>query len=80
MEAFKQTQKRYVTRALTLSIMVGLLFILVGQKAVGKGLMLGTIFGVLNFILMGQSIAWKLGRSKSKTISLATKRQTVTES
>ena len=71
MEAVKQVQKKYATRALTLSIIVGLLFILMGQKSIGKGLVLGTVFSVLNFILMGQSIKWKLGHSKAKTLSIA---------
>ena len=69
MEALKQTQKKYATRALTLAILTGLFFILMGQKSIGKGLVLGTLFSVLNFILMGQSISWKLGRSKAKTLS-----------
>jgi hypothetical protein len=42
-----------------------------GHKPVGKGLILGAIFSVLNFILMGNSITLKLGRSKAKTISLS---------
>ena len=70
MEVLRQTQKKYATRALILAIITGLLFILMGQKSMGKGLVLGTIFSVLNFILMGQSIALKLGRSKAKTFSI----------
>jgi hypothetical protein len=71
MEALKQAQKKYTTLALTLSIAVGLLFILMGHKPVGKGLILGAIFSVLNFILMGQSITLKIGRSKAKTFSIS---------
>ena len=71
METVKQVQKKYTTLALTLSITVGLLFILMGHKPVGKGLILGTIFSVLNFILMGKSIAMSFGRSKAKTLSFS---------
>jgi hypothetical protein len=71
MEAVKQVQKKYTSIALTLSIAVGLFFILMGHKPAGKGLMLGTIFSVLNFILMGKSIALNFGRSKAKTFSLS---------
>jgi hypothetical protein len=67
----KQVQKKYTSLALTLSIAAGLLFILMGHKPVGKGLMLGTIFSVLNFILMGKSIALNFGRSKAKTFLLS---------
>jgi hypothetical protein len=71
MESLKQVQKKYSSRVLTISIGVALLFILMGHKPVGKGLILGAIFSVLNFILMGNSITLKLGRSKAKTISLS---------
>ena len=71
MESLKQVQKKYSSLALTFSIGVALLFIMMGHKPVGKGLILGAIFSVLNFILMGNSITLKLGRSKAKTISLS---------
>jgi hypothetical protein len=71
MEAVKQIQKKYTSLALTLSIGAGLLFILIGHKPVGKGLILGTIFSVLNFILMGKSIMLNFGRSKAKTVSFS---------
>ena len=71
MGAVKQVQKKYSSIALTLSITVGLLFILMGHKPVGKGLMLGTVFSVLNFILMGKTITLKLGKSKRKIFSIS---------
>ena len=71
MRTIKQVQKKYTSIALTLSITVGLLFILMGHKPVGKGLMLGTIFSVLNFILMGKTITLKLGKSKRKIFSIS---------
>jgi hypothetical protein len=71
MEAVRQTQKKYTSLALTFSIGVALLFILMGYKPVGKGLILGAIFSVLNFILMGKSIAMSFGRTKAKTFSLS---------
>jgi hypothetical protein len=71
MEAVRQTQKRYATTALTLAIIVGLFFILMDQKPIGKGLVLGTIFSVINFILIGQSIPLRLGRSRGKTFFIS---------
>ncbi len=71
MEAVKQVQKKYSSVALTFSIGVALIFILMGHKPLGKGLILGAIFSVLNFILMGKSIALNFGRSKSKTFSIS---------
>ena len=71
METVKQVQKKYTSLALTLSIGVALLFILMGHKPLGKGLILGAIFSVLNFILMGKSIVLNFGRSKAKTFSIS---------
>ena len=71
METVKQVQKKYSSLALTFSIIVALVFILMGHKALGKGLILGAIFSVLNFILMGKSIVLNFGRSKAKTFSIS---------
>ncbi len=71
MEAVKLAQKKISQRALWLSIIVGLAFILMGHKPVGKGLILGTLFSVLNFIFMAKSIGYKLGRSKRQIFSIS---------
>jgi hypothetical protein len=71
METLKQTQKKYATKTFTLAIVVALFFILIGQKPVAKGLILGTVFSVLNFILMGKTITLKFGKSKRKTFSIS---------
>jgi len=71
METVKQVQKKYSSLVLTFSIGIALVFILMGHKPLGKGLILGAIFSVLNFILMGKSIVLKFGRSKAKTFSIS---------
>ena len=71
MEALKQIQKKYATWTLTLAIVIALFLILIGQKPVAKGLILGTVFSVLNFILMGKTIILKFGKSKRKTFSIS---------
>jgi ATP synthase protein I len=67
MESIRQTQKKYGSRAITAAIFAGLFFILAGQAAIGKGLILGTIFSIINFIIMGEMLPLKIGRSKNKT-------------
>ena len=49
------------------AIIAGIVFILAGQKPMGKGLILGTLFSVVNFALMGELIPLQLGHSKPKT-------------
>lgn len=68
MEALRQTQKKYCSRAITTAIFAGLFFILLGQESVGKGLILGTIFSIVNFILMGETLPLKLGQSKNRAV------------
>jgi hypothetical protein len=63
----KETQKKYCSLAMSAAILIGLVMILAGQKPVGKGLILGTLFSVVNFILMGETLPVKIGKSKPKT-------------
>ena len=67
MESDRETQKKYGSRALVAAIIVGLLFIIAGQKPIGKGLILGTIFSVINFVLIGETIPMILRKSRSRT-------------
>ena len=71
MESIKQTQKKYGARAIWIAIAIGLCFILVGHKDVAKGLILGTVFSVINFILIGQTLPLRLGKSKRRTFFMS---------
>jgi asparagine N-glycosylation enzyme membrane subunit Stt3 len=71
MESIRQTQKKYCQRAIKAAIFAGLLFILAGREPIGKGLILGTIFSIINFIIMGEMLPWKIGKSKNKTYFLS---------
>jgi hypothetical protein len=72
MDPVRQTQKKYGSRAMTVAILVGLAFIVIGYKPAAKGLILGTIFSVINFVLIGQTLPLRLSpsRSKSSLVSL----------
>ncbi len=61
MAADRAIEKRYGSRALYLAVAVGLVLILAGEKSLGKGLVLGTLFSILNFVLIGQSLPRRLG-------------------
>ena len=71
MDSVRQTQKKYGTRAMTVSILVGLVLIVIGYKTVAKGLILGTIFSVVNFVLIGQTLSFRISQSKSKSSLLS---------
>ncbi|OQY59580.1 MAG: hypothetical protein B6245_05975 [Desulfobacteraceae bacterium 4572_88] len=51
---------------MTVAIIVGFLLIAADQRPMGKGLILGTIFSVINFVLMGETIPMRMGRTRGK--------------
>jgi hypothetical protein len=71
MEILRQTQKKYCSTAIAVAIFIGLIFILADQKPIGKALVLGTLFSIVNFILMGETLPLRIGKSKSKAFMLA---------
>ena len=71
MESVSQTQKKYGSRAMIVGIIAAFILILSGLKPVGKGLILGTIFSVINFVLIGQMLPWRISQTKRKTFFLA---------
>ena len=62
----RQTQKKYGSRAMVLAITAGMILILMGQKPIGKGLVLGALFSVINFVLMGETLPAALGQSRKR--------------
>lgn len=67
MKELRETQKKYCSLALVISIIVGFFLIIAGQSAVGKGLILGALFSSINFALMGEVLPHKVGKSRGKT-------------
>lgn len=65
-ESVREAQKKYCSRAMIAAILIGLVFILWNQPSVGKGLILGSFFSVVNFIIMGETLPSKIGKTKSK--------------
>ncbi len=53
------------------AVIIALVIIFTGQTALGKGLVLGTLFSVINFVLMGETLPLKFGRSSRKTFVLS---------
>ena len=53
------------------AVIAGIFLVLIGQQPIGKGLVLGAIFSVINFVLMGETLPMRLGKSKRKTVTLA---------
>jgi hypothetical protein len=58
------TQKKYGSRALLLSIGLGLLFLAMGHKSICRGLVLGGVFSAVNFALMGQLLSYRISYNR----------------
>ena len=71
MESVSQTQKKYGSRAMVFAIVVAFILILAGLKPVGKGLILGTVFSVVNFVLIGQTLPMRLSQTKRKAFIIS---------
>jgi asparagine N-glycosylation enzyme membrane subunit Stt3 len=71
MEAIRQTQKKYCSAALSFAIITGFVFFLIGMVPICKGLILGTLFSILNFIIMGESLPMRIDRSQGRTFFVA---------
>ena len=50
-----------------LAIVAGMAFLVYGAKPISKGLILGTLFSILNFILIGYGLPFQLNKGRYKT-------------
>ena len=60
-----QIQRRISFWAFSSALILALVFILLQEKGIAKGLLLGTCFSIINFILLSKSIPMTLLRSRT---------------
>lgn len=68
LSAIRKTRQRYCTIALVMAVIAGAVLMLLGYPALGKGLILGALFSVLNFFLMALALPMRLGKGRGKTL------------
>ncbi len=64
-------QKRYASMVLTAAVIIGGTLIFLGFAPLGKGLIIGALFSILNFILMALTLPYRVGHSKGKSSLVA---------
>jgi hypothetical protein len=64
-------QKRYASMALTGAVLFGGTLIFLGFAPLGKGLILGALFSILNFFLMALILPYRIGYAKGKSSLVA---------
>jgi hypothetical protein len=62
----RELQKSYGTKAMALAIGLGLVFLVIGHKAVCRGLVMGALFSTINFVLMAHTLQVKIGRERTR--------------
>lgn len=62
----RKTLQRYCSLALIMAVTVGGAMMLIGFRPIGKGLILGALFSVLNFILMATALPMRIGLGRGK--------------
>jgi hypothetical protein len=70
-ETLRATEKRYGSVALSIAVGAALVLFLLGLKPLGKGLILGCLFSVFNFALMGETLPMRIGSSRKKGFGIA---------
>ncbi len=70
-EALRRSRNQYCRQALTAAVILGVLSLVLGQKAVGKGLVLGTLFSMVNFSIMAHLLPAHLAKSRARTFFVA---------
>jgi hypothetical protein len=71
MPAINQTRNTYCSKALIAAIFISLTLIVIGYKSIGKGLVLGTLFSIFNFVLISMVIPIQVGHSNRKSFMIA---------
>lgn len=71
MEAIRQIQKKYASRTMAAGICIALILILAGYRPMGKGLMLGVVFSVINFALMGETLPMRINKSRKQATAVS---------
>ena len=56
---------------MTVAIAVWIIFYIVSMANIGKGFLLGTLFSIINFILMGQTLPLQTLKSKRKSFLIS---------
>ena len=68
MEALKKMQKRYCSTAIVVAVLIASVFIGIDMVPIGKGLILGALFSIINFILMGRALPGRILEKKKAAV------------
>ncbi|MBW1886972.1 MAG: hypothetical protein JRI52_01295 [Deltaproteobacteria bacterium] len=59
-----EIKKKICIKVLILTLAAGIFFIILNERSIVKGLALGSLFSIVNFLLLGESIPLVLGHTR----------------
>ena len=71
MDEIRAAQKRYGSAVMGIVIPAALVLIFFGLPSAAKGLVLGSLFSILNFVLKGETLPLRLGRTRNTSIAVS---------
>ena len=71
MAPHREALKRYCSRAMASAVLIGAVLIFGGLVTWGKGLIAGTLFSVLNFILMAEILPHHIGKTRRRAAAFS---------
>lgn len=66
MEVSRELQKKYGSRVMFVAIAVWIVFFILDMQDIGRGFLLGAVASVINFALLGESLARRMGLTGRK--------------
>lgn len=70
-KSLRQVQQRYCVMALSIATVIAVVFMMAGFHAIGKGLLLGTLFSITNFALMAILLPFQFNPQRNKSTMLS---------
>lgn len=71
MVTLRRTERRYAGAALTVALLIGAPLIFLGYRPVGKGWIMGSLFSVINFIIMAETLTYRISASRKKSTAIS---------
>ncbi len=71
MEAIREIEKKYCSRAITVAIVVSFALMIFALKPIARGLIMGTLFSIVNFIIIGETLPGRMADTAKRGALLA---------
>ncbi|MBS3808701.1 MAG: ATP synthase subunit I [Desulfobacterales bacterium] len=71
LEAIRETEKKYCSLALTIAVVIAIVCFILAFKPLGKGLILGAVFSIANFIIMGETLPMRIGHNRRRSTGIS---------